>query len=100
MLSGDGVIAEEFDVTVLEEPSAQKEGVRRLQLVPRGEDESFEHVVLVLRPPRFAVEAAEVLDAAGNLVSYRFFGLRRNRKLPAGLFDFEPPEGTLVSGGH
>jgi outer membrane lipoprotein carrier protein len=100
LLAGDGAIADDFDVTLLEETAQRGGGAYLLQLVPRGEEQSFENVVLLLRPPQFAIEAAEVLDAAGNRVSYRFFGLRRNRKLPGDLFRFEPPEGTLVSGAQ
>jgi outer membrane lipoprotein carrier protein len=100
LLAGEGVIAEDFHAALLDESSPPKNGSYLLQLTPRGAEESFENVVLLLRPPRFAIEAAEVLDAAGNRVSYRFFALRRNRTLPSGLFRFEPPEGTLISGAQ
>ena len=50
--------------------------------------------------PQFAVESAEVLDAAGNRVFYRFFRIRRNRGLSDDLFRFEPEPGTEISGSH
>jgi len=100
LLAGEGRIAEEFEASVLAEPRGNGPGAYQLQLVPRGGDEAFQNVVLVLRPPRFAIEAVEVLDAAGNRVFYRFFDLRRNRGLPEGLFRFVAPEGTLVMGEH
>jgi outer membrane lipoprotein-sorting protein len=68
--------------------------------VPLGEAEQFEEVLLLLRPPEFGIEAAEVLDAAGNRISYRFIALRRNRGIPERIFLFEPPPGTSVLGSH
>lgn len=100
LLAGEGRIAQEFEAEVLEVPRRPGGGAYQVQLVPRGGDEAFERVVLALRPPRFAIEVVEVLDAAGNRVFYRFFDLRRNRGLPDGLFRFVPPEGTTVLGEH
>jgi outer membrane lipoprotein carrier protein len=79
--------------------SSVREGrgeVYRLRLVPRQASEAFEQVELTLRPPEFAIEAVELLDAAGNRVRYRFRDLRRNRGVPASAFVFEPPSGTEI----
>lgn len=92
LLAGEGRIAERFSASVA--------GANRLRLVPLGEEEQFEEVLLVLRPPEFAIEAAEVLDAAGNRMQYRFSALRRNKGLARGTFLFEPPAGTSVLGAH
>jgi outer membrane lipoprotein carrier protein len=100
LLAGEGRVTEDFEVSLLKAPDKPGSGPYRLRLVPRGVDPGFEHVVLVLRPPRFAIEAAEVLDAAGNRIVYRFSDLRRNRGLSAGLFQLDPPEGTLITGEH
>jgi outer membrane lipoprotein-sorting protein len=37
-----------------------------------------------------------VLDAAGNVVEYRFDDLRRNRGIRVEAFRFEPPKGTEI----
>jgi outer membrane lipoprotein carrier protein len=100
LLTGEGRIAERFRTTVVATPEGEGNGAYRLRLVPLGEAEPFEEVLLVLRPPQLAIEAAEVLDEAGNLMSYRFSALRRNRGLDDGLFRFDPPPGTSVLGGH
>ena len=71
-------------------------GAYRLELKPRGAAASFTRVTLVLAQRDFAIEGAEVLDGAGNLMRYRFFDGRRNHGLPATTFDFEPPPGTEV----
>jgi outer membrane lipoprotein-sorting protein len=67
-----------------------------LQLLPRADEETFRYVVLTLRPPEFALEGAEVLDGAGNLMRYRFTELERNAGLSEALFHFEAPPGTEV----
>jgi len=95
LLAGDGRIAELFEASLLEADRSPKKGYR-LRLVPRARSESFEEVELTLAAPGFAIERALVLDAAGNSVEYRFFALRRNRGLPAEVFEFRPPPGTDI----
>jgi len=85
-----------FEAELLDTPGAGQEGAYRLRLVPRTDPESFREIVLTLRPPRFALDAVEVLDAAGNRMLYRFFDLRRNRGLSSSVFHFEPPAGTEI----
>jgi outer membrane lipoprotein carrier protein len=92
LLTGEGRIADRFSASVV--------GANRLRLAPLGEAEPFEEVLLLLRPPEFAIEAAEVLDAAGNRMEYRFSALRRNKGLARATFLFEPPAGTSVLGAH
>jgi len=100
LLTGEGRIAERFSASVAATPAGDGAGAYRLRLTPLGEAEQFEEVLLVLRPPEFAIEAAEVLDAAGNRMEYRFSALRRNRGLARKTFLFEPPAGTSVLGTH
>jgi outer membrane lipoprotein carrier protein len=100
LLTGGEPIGSSFDAEVLAAPRRPRKGIYQIKLVPRGGHEAFEHVVLALQAPRFAIEAAEVLDAAGNRVYYRFFDLRRNGGLDEELFRFEPPDGTSVLGEH
>jgi outer membrane lipoprotein carrier protein len=94
LLAGSGRIVELFDADLVQEPGRSK--VYRLRLVPRERSESFEEVELTLEAPRFAIDRAVVLDAAGNRVEYRFSRLRRNRGLPDDVFEFEPPPGTEI----
>jgi len=72
----------------------------RLELKPRSGAEAFESITVTLRPPEFAIESAEVLDAAGNRMLYRFSKLRRNEGVPDELFHFEAPGGTTILGSH
>jgi outer membrane lipoprotein carrier protein len=94
LLAGARPLETVFESALLATPRRGGRGAYRLQLVPRSDEESFQHVVLTLRPPEFAIEAADVLDAAGNLMQYRFADLRRNAGLSKTVFHFEPPPGT------
>ena len=85
-----------FEAKLLDTPGRREKGTYRLQLVPTADPEPFREIVLTLRPPAFAIETIEVLDAAGNRMLYRFFDLRRNQGLPSSVFHFEPPPGTEI----
>ncbi|HEX6852909.1 MAG TPA: outer membrane lipoprotein carrier protein LolA [Candidatus Polarisedimenticolaceae bacterium] len=75
--------------------TASDAGAGRLRLRPREANAgALEEILLVFRRDTGAIEGAEILDAAGNRTAYRFEGWKRNRKLPDGVFAFEPPPGT------
>jgi len=94
LLAGEGRLAELFQASLVEGEAY------RLRLALASGSEALEEVVLTVRPPNFAIEVAEVLDPAGNRMLYRFSKLRRNKGLPAGVFEFVPPAGTEISGEH
>lgn len=77
-----------------------KRGERLLRLRPLESEDGLEEVVLTLARRDFEIRAAEVLDAAGNRMEYRFSDFRRNVGLADPLFRFTPPPGTLVVGEH
>lgn len=97
LLAGSKRLDELFDASL--EPS-ETEGSLRLRLVPRSGSDDFERVTLTVGAGDHAIRGAEVLDAAGNEIHYRFIDLRRNAGLPADTFRFEAPPGTFVSGQH
>ena len=76
--------------------SAGVDEVRKCVEANLPEDSSVQTVVLTLHPPRFSIEEAEVLDAVGNRILYRFSGIKRNRGIQASEFHFEPPPGTEI----
>lgn len=96
LLAGGDRIDAFFAATLLSTPSTGGRGAYRLKLVPKADHGALTEVTLTLRPPTFAIEAAELLDETGNRTSYTFSNVRRNRGLPEGLFAFEPPPGTEV----
>ena len=102
LLAGDTPLAQLFEVESVEPrgDSGDHAG-QRLTLIPVGaEMESFQQVVLRVSAEDAAIDEAEVVDAAGNRVVYRFLDLRRNAGLRPGIFSFDPPEGTVILGEH
>jgi len=97
LLTGGTRLDALFDASLAEPGDAS---TVRLELVPRGGSEHFVRVVLTVPREDFSIREAEVLDAAGNEIHYRFVDLRRNSGLAPETFVFEPPPGTLVSGQH
>lgn len=68
----------------------------RLKLVPREQGGSLTEVILILRAKDWSIDGAEVLDEMGNRTTYVLTGVKRNGRLPDGIFAFEPPPGTEV----
>jgi len=95
LLAGRRRIVEVFDAKVVA-PAKGDGSLVRLRLVPRSRPEGGTDVTLLLRPPEYAIEGAEVLDGMGNRTSYRFASVRRNRGVDEALFRFEAPAGTQV----
>lgn len=98
LLAGEARLASIFRAS-LAEPADGSQFVS-LRLEPLRDAGSFEEVRVTLNASDYSIESAEVLDAAGNRVVYRFGRLRRNKGLDPDLFRFEPPPGTDVLGGH
>jgi outer membrane lipoprotein carrier protein len=95
LLAGRDRVTALFQATVVDDPGGSTAGTR-LKLVPREHGGSLTEVTLLLRTKDWAIEGAEVLDEMGNRTTYVLSGVTRNRKLPAGIFAFEPPPGTEV----
>lgn len=92
LLAGNGRIEELF---VAEGIDGTERGPR-LRLVPREATDRFQSVVLELGAKNFEILAAELRDPAGNVIRYRFSGLRRNQGVAPEAFHFEPPPGTEI----
>lgn len=95
LLAGEGRLSGLF---VVEAEAPAGKGRTELTLLPREGSDWFEQVLLAVRSDNGAVVAAEVLDPAGNRMQYEFSELQRNAGLPVGVFYFEPPPGTEISG--
>lgn len=84
-----------FEVRLLAVEEEARDGAR-IALRPRRGSERFEEVSLTLDPADGSIRAAEVVDATGNRIEYRFFDLVRNGGVAAAVFEFTPPPGTEV----
>lgn len=76
-------------------PGARK-GTHTLALVPKGSAGGLVKATVTVRDRTGELEEAEIVDAAGNRMLYRFSEWRRNRPLPEGIFSLEPPAGTEI----
>jgi outer membrane lipoprotein carrier protein len=90
-LLGDGRLADEFSIEArgCGEPEVQ------LLLTPRR-DSSYERLELRADAKTGEIRSTVVVDVLGNRTEVELSELRANTKPPAGLFRFEPPEGTRV----
>ncbi len=95
LLAGEGTLAAHFLAERIERPDLEQGRGWFLRLRPREPGESFEEVTLFLSR-KYRLKAAEVLDAAGNRMLYRFRDLKRNEGIPDAIFAFRPPEGTEI----
>jgi outer membrane lipoprotein carrier protein len=95
LLSGEGGLLEEFDVS-LEEPL--EEGVLRLKLTPREEQADLTRAYVDAEASG-RVRSILVEDPQGNRTRYRFEAVRENTGLDDRLFRFETPAGVEVVRG-
>jgi len=98
LLTAELRLDELFEAELVDLPGYEQDEVYAVRLAPRTGQKLLEEVTLLLRRPHYAIQAAEVLDSAGNRIIYRFSQLQRNRGLDPALFEFEPPTGTEVLG--
>jgi len=98
LLAGERPLALLFAAELVSAPEPGGPPAYRVRLAPLGESDAFESVVITVESPEFAIASAEVLDAAGNRMLYRFSDLKRNQGVDPARFSFEPPSGTTVSG--
>jgi outer membrane lipoprotein carrier protein len=96
LLAGRDRVDQEFEARLVGTPESGSDGRYRLRLVPRKDAAGLSEVTLFLEAKTFAIEGAEILDEAGNRTVYTLRSMRRNGKLPEGIFAFEPPPGTEI----
>lgn len=96
LLAGRSRLDELFAASLVATPPDGGRGSYRVRLVPKGDHGASTEVTLTLRTPAFSIEGAELLDETGNRTTYAFSDVKRNRRLPDGIFAFEPPPGTEV----
>jgi outer membrane lipoprotein-sorting protein len=96
LLTGTSRLSELFRESVEPPRPGDPVGAWRVRLVPRVERPGVEQLVVLVRDRDHAIQAAEVLDGAGNLVRYDFSDFKRNRGLPDTAFDLTTPPGTEI----
>jgi outer membrane lipoprotein carrier protein len=94
LLVGGAGFRESFEATVVRD--ASHDGTTRLALQPRGTAEGVVHATVTVDDESGELLEAEIVDAAGNRMRYRFADWKRNRRLPPGIFALEAPPGTEI----
>jgi outer membrane lipoprotein carrier protein len=90
VLSSDRPIGTDF--TIAEQGTSR--GLAWVELTPKAPDTDFETIRLGFRGPDLA--AMELSDSFGQITLLTFSNLKRNPRLGAGLFRFEPPRGVDI----
>jgi outer membrane lipoprotein carrier protein len=95
LLSGRGSLAEEFTAS-MEEPL--EEGVLRVKLVPRREEDDVKTAFLDVEPSG-RIRGILLEDVQGNRTRFRFDSVRENTGVKDELFRFVFPKGVEVIHG-
>jgi outer membrane lipoprotein carrier protein len=102
-LAGKGDLQKSFEVKVEEIGLLPRtEGVwkggqpHRLSLKPRVAQPGFLQMWLEVDPQSYLITGLEYVDPLGNRSRMRFSELREGEKIPASLFEFQPPQGADV----
>jgi outer membrane lipoprotein carrier protein len=95
LLYGKSGFAEEFEASLAE---PLEEGVVRLRLVPRREQQDVEQAFVDVEPSG-RIRAILLQDVQGNRTHFSFEGVRENTGLKDELFRFEVPKGVEVIRG-
>ncbi len=88
-LMGEGQLRDDFDVTLLEESTAER---AVLDLVPRDPGGSYARILFVVSRDDFEVRETTIVDALGNTNTIRFVDPQYNTGFSAESFRFEPDE--------
>jgi len=92
LLAGSGDIEKAFELS----DAGSRDGLEWLEAKPRDADAGFERIRMGFGQAGLA--AMELTDNFGQTTRLRFSNLRRNPKVDAAEFRFEPPKGADVLG--
>jgi outer membrane lipoprotein carrier protein len=92
LLAGASDVEAAFELS----DAGQRDGLEWLEARPKEREAGFERVRMGFGTA--GLEAMELMDNFGHTTVLRFSNVRRNPKLDAGEFRFEPPKGADVLG--
>jgi len=95
LLSGDGEIAQRFDIRELPD---RGDGLLWVQLLPKQADTGFTTVKLGF--DQQYLHSMELVDGFEQITKLTFTNVETGIQLPADTFDFVPPRGVDVIGGE
>ncbi|MBK7579759.1 MAG: outer membrane lipoprotein carrier protein LolA [Myxococcales bacterium] len=95
-LVGGGNLKKSFKLRKLDAKQMQFEGGYVLEGVPKEATPAYQKILLYVDSGTYQVRRVLLLDAQGNRNRFDFVSPTVNEKIPAGEFDFKPPQGTQV----
>ena len=95
-LTGEGKLADYFDILLIGGEEMCSHGEVVLELVPREQQVNLAKLRMVADAESFQIVGTVVYDHFGNVADIRFCDIRTDRDLPANLFQFSVPPGTEV----
>ena len=92
VITGQSRLDTDFDV----EREADRDGLAVYRLYPKNPTTQLVEAVLQFDPSTKLLRQAEIVDFYGNTNRITFTRMTPNAKIPAGTFQFTPPEGISV----
>ncbi len=96
LLTGRIDLMKEFNIILLTSPREQKEGVYRLELVPKTPLPNVSRIELTVDEESLHVRETRLIDLFGNVTHITFKEMSFNPPLSESLFTFTVPEGVDV----
>lgn len=91
-MSGEGKLADEFDVRLLQGPAE----VYNVELIPKRHAGDYKSLLLKVDRQTFAVQSSTVIDPVGNTNQVVFSSVETNSGVADGAFKFSPPKGVRI----
>lgn len=95
-LMGQGDLAKDFTLKLLDAATMKFEGGYVLECTPKAASPAYQKMLLYVDGATSQVRRALILDAQGNRNRFDFLAPVINKPVPPGEFEFTPPKGTKI----
>ena len=95
-LSGLGKLKEDFTIQYNPSGATDENGNYLLLLYPREKGASYQYLQMTVDKNNFHILRVSFDDMMGNSTVLKFSGIKMNRGLSSGLFQFQPPSGVSI----
>ncbi len=95
-LLGEGKLAKDFKLKLLDSSTMKFEGGWVLEGVPKEASPAYQKMLLYVDGETAQVRRVLILDAQGNKNRFDFTGPVLNKPVPKSEFEFTPPKGTKI----
>jgi len=97
-LAGKGNLKMDFESELLNDKysTGSDPGFYRMKMKPKGEQEQFEYMIVMVDKKSFIIKRILVVDLLGNQTDYLFDSIREINAPPDSKFRFTPPKGVEI----